>query len=249
MKRKTSIIILAAGKGVRMRSDLPKVAHRLAGRSLIQRVVNTAEKLHAEMIVVVVGFKKDIVIDCLSDNKNIKFVEQKEQLGTGHAVLVTKDLFKLFSGNVIIMPGDVPLIKEETLINLQKEHEQKHAAATVVTVELDDPKGYGRIVRNDEGFIEMIVEHKDASDELRKIKEINTGIFCFDAHELFSILPKIEQNNAQKELYLTDALELLRKEGKSIAAVTTYDSVEVTGINSKEQLENLERQYLHHTQR
>ena len=244
MKRNTSIIILAAGKGVRMKSSLPKVAHLLAGKPLVEWVVTTAEHFKPEKIVVVVGYKKDVVIDCLSEFENIIFIEQKEQLGTGHAVYVTRDNFKDFDGTIIILPGDVPLLKEKTLENLIKIHNEKQAVATVLTVDLDDPTGYGRIVRNDEGYVEKIVEHKDASEEIRKIKEINSGIFCFDAQELFSVLPKIGQDNSQKEMYLTDALELLNKEGKPIAAVKIDDPIEVAGINSKEQLQELEKQYL-----
>jgi len=244
MKRKSSIIILAAGKGVRMKSDLPKVAHMLAGKPLVEWVVTTAEHFKPEKILVVVGYKKDVVIDCLSGFDNITFVEQKEQLGTGHAVYVTRENFKDFDGIVIILPGDVPLLREKTLENLIKIHDEKHAAATVLTVDLDDPTGYGRIVRNNAGYVEKIVEHKDASEEIRKINEINTGIFCFDSRELFSVLPKIGQDNSQNEMYLTDAVELLRKGGKPIAAVKVNDPVEVAGINSKEQLQELEDQYL-----
>ena len=244
MKNKISIIILAAGKGVRMKSDLPKVANLLAGKSLVGRVVTTAEHFKPEKIVVVVGYKKDAVIDCLSGFDNITFVEQKEQLGTGHAVYVTRENFKDFDGIVIILPGDVPLLKERTLEDLIKIHEEKHAAATVLTVDLYDPTGYGRIVRTKEGYVEKIVEHKDASEEIRKIKEINTGIFCFDSRELFSVLPNVGQDNSQNEMYLTDAVELLRKKGKSVAAVKVNDPVEVAGINSKEQLQELEDQYL-----
>ena len=244
MKRKTSIIILAAGKGVRMKSDLPKVAHLLAGKPLVEWVVTTAEHFKPEKILVVVGYKKDVIINCLSGFDNITFVEQKEQLGTGHAVYVTRENFKDFDGIVIILPGDVPLLKETTLENLIKIHEEKHAAATVLTVDLDDPTGYGRIVRNNTGYVEKIVEHKDATEEIRKIKEINTGIFCFDSRELFSVLPKIGQDNSQNEMYLTDALELLRNEGKPVAAVKVNNPIEVAGINSKEQLQELEDQYL-----
>ena len=244
MKRNTSIIILAAGKGVRMKSNLPKVAHSLAGKSLVEWVVSTAEHFTPEKIVVVVGYKKEVVIDCLSGYDNIIFLEQQEQLGTGHAVYVTRKNFKDFKGTIIIMPGDVPLLKEKTLENLIKVHEEKQAVATVLTVDLDDPTGYGRIVRNDEGYVEKIVEHKDASEEFRKIKEINSGIFCFDAQELFSVLPKIGKDNSQSEMYLTDVLELLNEEGKPIAAVKVDDPVEVSGINSKEQLQELEKQFL-----
>lgn len=244
MKKDTSIIILAAGKGIRMKSDLPKVAHLLAGKPLVERVVTTAEYFNPEKIVVVVGYKKERVENCLSSFDNITFVEQKEQLGTGHAVYVTKEYFKDFDGTLVIMPGDVPLLTRETLDDLIKVHEEKEAAATVLTVDLDDPTGYGRIVRNDHDYVEKIVEHRDASEEILKIHEINTGIFCFDTRELFSVLPNIGQDNSQNEMYLTDALEILKEEGKPIAAVKVHDPIEVAGINSKEQLQELEKEYL-----
>ncbi len=247
MNKNTSIIILAAGKGVRMKSDLPKVAHKLAGRSLIERVVSTAESLDPHKLVVVVGYKKELVKDCLKDFHHIDFIEQMQQHGTGHAVYVTEPLFKDYQGIIIIMPGDVPLMKQETLQELIEVHEKAHAAATVLTVDLDDPTGYGRIVRNEKGFVEKIVEHKDATEAIRKIHEINTGIFCFNAPELFTVLPQITTNNAQKEMYLTDALGILRSQGKPIAAVKAADPIEVAGINSKEQLADLEKDYLKKT--
>lgn len=244
MNKKTSIIILAAGKGVRMKSDLPKVAHTLAGKSLIERVVTTAETFDPNKIVVVVGYKQEVVKNCLKDFRNIDYIEQKEQLGTGHAVYVTEPLFRNFDGSIIIIPGDVPLLKEATLKTLLTVHTQKEAAATVLTVDLKDPTGYGRIVRNADGYVEKIIEHKDATEEIRKIHEINTGIFCFDAKELFATLPKITTENAQKEMYLTDALEILRKEDKPIAAVKAQNPIEVAGVNSKEQLAVLEKDFL-----
>lgn len=244
MNKKTSIIILAAGKGVRMKSDLPKVAHTLAGKPLVERVVTTAETFEPDKIVVVVGYKKEVVQHCLKHFDNIDFVEQKEQRGTGHAVYVTAPLFRDYDGTIIIMPGDVPLLRQETLQDLLTIHDKHKATATVLTVDLIDPTGYGRIVRNAEGFVEKIVEHKDANEEIRKIREINTGIFCFDAKELFALLPKITTENVQKEMYLTDALEILRQQGKPIAAVKAHNPIEVAGVNSKEQLASLEKEYL-----
>ena len=247
MKKETSIIILAAGKGVRMKSDLPKVAHLLAGKPLVERVVTTAEYFNPEKLIVVVGYKKGVVQKYLSGFDNLTFVEQKQQLGTGHAVYVTRDFFKDFDGTVIIMPGDVPLLTKETIENLIRVHIEKRAVATVLTVNLEDPTGYGRIVRDKKGYVEKIVEHKDASEEIKRINEINTGIFCFDAQELFSVLPKIGQDNSQNEMYLTDALELFKEDGKPIAAVKVHDPIEVAGINSKEQLQELEKEYLART--
>ena len=247
MKKETSIIILAAGKGVRMKSDLPKVAHLLAGKPLVERVVITAEYFNPEKLIVVVGYKKEVVQKCLSGFDNLTFVEQKQQLGTGHAVYVTRDFFKDFDGTVIIMPGDVPLLTKETIEDLIRVHIEKRAVATVLTVNLEDPTGYGRIVRDKKGYVEKIVEHKDASEEIKRINEINTGIFCFDAQELFSVLPKIGQDNSQNEMYLTDALELFKEDGKPIAAVKVHDPIEVAGINSKEQLQELEKEYVART--
>ncbi|MCK4358062.1 MAG: NTP transferase domain-containing protein [Candidatus Cloacimonetes bacterium] len=240
MQKETSTIILAAGKGVRMKSELPKVAFKLGGISLIERVVRKVEKLTFSKIVVVIGYKKAIVKKCLADYDNIIFVDQEVQNGTGHAVMVTENHFSKYDGNIIIIPGDVPLLSLETLVELKNLHNSENASATVLTAVLDNPTDYGRIVRDNNGFIEKIVEFKDANKEERKIHEINSGIFCFDAKSLFSALSKINSNNIQKELYLTDTLEVLRKEGKKISALTVKDSIEVSGVNSREQLAFLE---------
>ena len=240
MQKETSTIILAAGKGVRMKSELPKVAFKLGGISLIERVVRKVEKLTFSKIVVVIGYKKAIVKKCLADYDNIIFVDQEVQNGTGHAVMVTENYFSKYDGNIIIIPGDVPLLSLETLVELKNLHNSENASATVLTAVLDNPTDYGRIVRDNNGFIERIVEFKDSNEEERKIREINSGIFCFDAKNLFSALSKINSNNIQKELYLTDTLEILRKEGKKISALTVKDSMEVSGVNSREQLAFLE---------
>ena len=240
MQKETSTIILAAGKGVRMKSELPKVAFKLGGISLIERVVSTIKKLPFSKIIVVIGYKKEIVKKCLADYNDIIYVDQEVQNGTGHAVMVTENYFSKYDGNIIIIPGDVPLLSLETLVELKNLHNSENASATVLTAVLDNPTDYGRIVRDNNGFVEKIVEFKDSNKEERKIREINSGIFCFDAKSLFSALSKINSNNIQKELYLTDTLEILRKEGKKISALTVKDSMEVSGVNSREQLAFLE---------
>ncbi|MEA2104341.1 MAG: NTP transferase domain-containing protein [Candidatus Cloacimonadota bacterium] len=240
MKKENSIIILAAGKGVRMKSNLPKVLHEFNGKPMISRIVETAQNIKPKKIAVVVGYKKDVVIEALKNFDSIIFVEQKKQNGTGHAVLMTAKYFSGFDGNVVITPGDVPLLKAKTIDNLIRIHNEKNAAATVLTAILNDPTGYGRIIRDKNGYVLKIVEHKDASEQKRKVNEINSGIFCFDAKKLFEILPLIKTNNAQNELYLTDTLEILQNEGAKIAAVIAKDPLEISGINSPEQLKELE---------
>lgn len=240
MQKETSIIILAAGKGVRMKSELPKVAFKLGGISLIERVISTVKQLSFSKIVVVVGHKEEIVRNCLSDYDNIIFVEQEVQNGTGHAVMVTEHYFLDYNGNIVITPGDVPLLAAQTLVELENLHSQEDASATVLTAILDDPAEYGRIVRDNNGFVEKIVEYKDANEKERKICEINSGIFCFKVRSLFSALSQIDNNNSQRELYLTDTLEILRKDGNKIAAMKVKNSMEVFGINSRKQLDYLE---------
>ena len=240
MQKETSTIILAAGKGARLKSELPKVVFELGGISLIERVVSTVKKLTISKIVVVIGYKKEIVKKCIANYDNIIFVDQEVRNGTGHAVMITENYFSKYDGNIIIIPGDVPLFTIKTLITLENFHKSENASATVLTAILDDPANYGRIVRDNNGFVEKIVEFKDANKAERKIHEINSGIFCFDAKSLFSALSKININNVQKELYLTDTLEILRKEGKKISALTVKDSIEISGINSHEQLAFLE---------
>lgn len=240
MKKANSIIILAAGKGVRMKSDLPKVVHEFNGKPMVSRIVETAKKINLKKIAVVVGYKKQIVIETLKKFRSIDFVEQKEQKGTGHAVLMAAAVFSKFEGNVVVTPGDVPLLKAETIENLINVHDQKGAVATVLTAKLEDPSGYGRIIRDKDGYVVKIVEHKDASPRELEVNEINSGIFCFDSEKLFKTLPLVNSNNAQNELYLTDTLEILQNKGEKIAAVIANDPLEISGINSQEQMKELE---------
>ena len=240
---KIAVIILAAGKGTRMNSDLPKVCFELAGKSLIQRVLNTSIEMGADLIAIVVGYKKEMVIESIKKQDNIHFAVQEFQKGTGDAVKCTENLFSNFTGNVFVLCGDVPLLRKKTLSEMLAVHTKENAKCTVLTMILDDPEKYGRIVRDDSGKVKEIIEYKDASDEIRKINEVNTGIYCFDSVELFNALQKLDNNNAQSEYYLTDVLNIIYNEGKPIESVILSDKYEATGINTKEQLEELSRYY------
>ncbi len=242
--KKTAAIILAAGKGTRMKSDKPKVIFGLAGKPMINRVVETANKINSDLIAIVVGYKKKQVIDIVPKNSNIKFVEQVQQNGTGHAVMVTKDIFKDFEGDVFILCGDVPLLRHKTLEKMQVRHREHNASCTVLTAVMDDALKYGRMIRNTDGKIQRIVEFKDATEDEKNIKEINTGIYCFDAKDLFTALQSINSNNNQNEYYLTDTLEILNNENKLVTSVLLDDMVEASGVNSKEQLADLETEFL-----
>lgn len=238
--KQIAAIVLAAGKGTRMKSEKPKVLFKIAEKMLVQRVIDAAEELKPNKIAVVVGYKKDEVIKRLNHYSNTVFIEQKEQNGTGHAVIVTKKEFENFEGNILLLCGDVPLLKAKTLKKLVEKHNKKNAACTVLTAIMDDALKYGRIVRNKDNSVKQIVEFKDANQEQRKIKEINTGIYCFNANDLFNSLNQISNNNKQNEYYLTDTLEILNKEGKLVSSVIVDDNKEVSGVNSQLQLANLE---------
>ncbi len=238
--REIGSIILAAGKGTRMKSEKAKVTFPLADKSLVHRVVDTSLKINCTKICVVVGYKKESVIDCIPVNKALTFVEQKEQLGTGHAVMMAKDDFQLFKGDVFILCGDVPLLKAETLEKMLQLHQSEKAVCTVLTMILKDPGRYGRIVRDINGHVQQITEYRDASEEVRNIKEINTGIYCFDSESLFEALDQIDNKNDQNEYYLTDVLGIFYKQGKIIQSIELEDVSEAAGINSQEQLAELE---------
>ena len=238
--KKVATIILAAGKGTRMKSDKPKVLFELGEKTLLQRVIDTSKKINAEKIVPVVGYKKDLVISSVKNKERLEFVEQKNQNGTGDAVKVAKEKFTDFDGNILILCGDVPLLSEETLTDLLDFHNKQNASCTVLTANLKDPARYGRIVRDNKGNVKKIVEFKDADEDIRKITEINTGVYCFDAKALFSSLEKINNNNKQNEYYLTDTLEILNKEGKKVVSMIIDDFSETLGVNSQKQLTELE---------
>ena len=232
-------VILGAGKGTRMKSDLPKVFHKVLGKPLLQYVVETVQKLAPEKICIVVGYNKQVILDYFK-NWDVVFVSQEEQLGTGHAVLQASPELNGFRGEILVLNGDMPLIKEETLRALVAFHRQKKSAATVLTAKVDEPGAFGRIVRAADGALVKIVEKKDAKKEELTINEINTGTFCFDAQSLFATLKKVTPQNAQKEYYITDAIALLRATDKSVYAYLTEDAREAVGVNTKEELLDLE---------
>jgi len=235
-----AVVIMAAGKGTRMKSELPKVLHRLHGRPMIAYVVQTALKIGGEPVVVIVGHGKEQVIAALEDQP-VRIAVQEPQLGTGHAVMCALPHLEDAEGCVLILSGDVPLIRSETLRRLVERHDTTDASATVLTAVAPDPYGYGRIIRNASGHLEAIIEEKDADDQTRKIAEINSGIYVFDVGDLRRILPLIQSDNVQQEYYLTDAVRLLTAEGKTVAALKGHFT-EVMGVNTVAELRNAEEQ-------
>ena len=233
-------VILAAGKGKRMKSELPKVLHPLNARPMIHYVIDVAEKIGSKKIVLIVGHKKELVMEATKD-RNVEYVTQEKQLGTGHAVLQTKPLFNNFKGNILVLSGDVPLLRSESLKKLIEFHNQNQPLATLLTAEMDNPTGYGRIIRNDNGFVEKIVEEKDADNEIKKIKEINVGIYIFESAALFETLPLVSNDNSQGEYYLPDVLKIYVQRKEKIAAVLTPNVEETHGINDIEQLVSAEK--------
>ena len=231
-------VILAAGKGTRMKSSLPKVLHRVGGKPMLQHVLDAAKSVGSKRNVVVVGFGGEAVQAAMGNQA--EFVIQKEQLGTGHAVLQTKSLLEEEEGTVMVLCGDTPLLTGNLLRKLYDAHCETGAKATVLTAIMENPDGYGRIVHMPDGTVEKIVEHKDATEEERGIKEVNSGIYCFAAKDLFAALGEVKNDNAQGEYYLPDVLEILRKEGKKIWAVSTEDDESTLGINSRSQLAQAE---------
>lgn len=231
-------IILAAGKGTRMKSRMPKVLHRVCGKPMVGHVLDTAALLGAEKQVVVIGYGGEEVQAALEGR--CMFAWQTEQLGTGHAVMQAEELFLNYTGLVMVLCGDTPLLTKELLENLLAEHRKSENTATVLTAYLADPTGYGRIIRSAEGYVHRIVEQKDATVEECAVKETNTGIYCFESAELFPALYSITPNNAQGEYYLTDVIGLLVQDGKRVGAYMTTDAAQTMGVNSRTQLAEAE---------
>ena len=232
-------VILAAGKGTRMKSKLPKVLHKAAGKSMVQHVIDAAKAAGAKRNIVVTGFGGEMVREAIGDQA--EFAEQKEQLGTGHAVMQTAELLKDETGTVMVLCGDTPLLTGDLLKKLFDAHIEAKAKATVLTAIMPDATGYGRIIRMADGSVQKIVEHKDATEEERQVKEVNSGIYCFDAKALFESLKKVTNDNAQGEYYLPDVLEILQKQGEKIWAVAADDYESTLGINSRQQLAGAEK--------
>lgn len=227
-------IILAAGEGKRMKSKLPKVLHNVCGKPMIDHIIKAMNGANLNDLIVVVGHKAEVVKEHLGNNVSTAF--QERQLGTGHAVMCCEDFLKDKEGTVIILAGDAPLITSKTISQVFDYHIKNGYSATVLTADAEDPTGLGRIIRNNQGDIERIVEHKDATEEERNIKEVNSANYCFDIQELLKALKMIDNKNAQGEYYLTDTIEIIKKSGKKVGAYKT-DFVEFMAVNSKIQLQ------------
>lgn len=231
MKLKT--LILAAGKGTRMKSELPKVIHEVNGIPMISKIIKVLEILKPEENILILGHKKEEVLKVVGENAD--YVVQTEQLGTGHAVLQAKNKLKDYDGDVMILCGDTPLLREETLKELYKFHKDTDSVTTILTSIYDNPFGYGRIVKEN-GLVKAIVEEKEADAEIKKIKEVNAGVYCFKGRELFEALSKITNNNEKGEYYLTDVIGIQVGEGKQVQSYVLSDNIEILGVNSKVEL-------------
>lgn len=227
-------VILAAGKGTRMKSDLPKVVHTIEGKCLVDYAIDAARSAGAEDVCLVVGYKHEMVQEQIA-HKDVQFALQEEQLGTGHAVKCAKE-FLGDEGETLILFGDTPLITGETLKRLQEYHTKNGNAVTVLSAIIEDPTGYGRIIRDEDGVFVKSVEHKDATDVERTSCEINSGMYIFDTKELKEALEKIQPNNAQGEYYLPDTLTIIRDKGLKVDAFALDDPEDITGVNDQEQL-------------
>lgn len=236
-----AIIIMAAGKGTRMKSDMAKVLHEANGRPIVEYVLDKSVSLKPEKIVLIVGHQAEKVKKATATFP-VEWALQEPQLGTGHAVMQAENALKGFTGDILILSGDAPMVRQTTLESLLESHRKENAAATVLSAELGDPSGYGRIIRHgDGGSVLKIVEHKDASGEELAVKEINSGVYVFRAGILFDALQSITNDNAQAEYYLTDVFSICFRKGLKVSAFKTGDADEIKGINTREQLLEAEK--------
>ena len=226
------VAILAAGKGTRMKSNLPKVLHSLGGKSLVERVIESAEPLSPSRKLVIVGYQSQEVKTAIDSIHGVEFVEQTVQLGTGHAIQQLLPYLQDYTGDLLILNGDVPLLRTETLKALLQTHQENHNSCTILTAQLANPQGYGRVFRNSEGIVQKIIEDKDCTPIQRENDRVNAGIYCFRWPDLAKMLPHLQANNAQKEYYLTDAVTQVGK----VMAVDVQDYQEILGINDRLQL-------------
>ena len=231
-------VILAAGEGIRMKSDTPKVLHKICGQPMLSYVIGAARQAGAQKIVVIVGKGADLIKEAYA-NENVEFVLQKEQKGTGHALMQAEDAVKE-SSQIVVLYGDMPLVSSESIKGMIRLHQEQNAVATVMTAKVQDPTGYGRIIRRGNKVID-IREHRDASPEERMINEINAGFYCFDTEAVFSALAKVKSDNSQGEYYLTDVVKILNQEGKDVIAFELKDPVELHGINHRGQLAQVQK--------
>ena len=238
-------IVLAAGKGTRMGGDLPKVVHEVCGRPMVCWVVDACRAAGVSRCVVVVGYRGELVQQALADEMDrpgmaLAFVEQAEQLGTGHAALMAEAVLGDADVDTFVLNGDGPLIRASTLSTLLETHRRERADGTVATAVLDDPTGYGRVIRDEQGGLREIVEQKDATPEQLAGKEVNPNYLCYRTAVLFDAIKRVGSDNAQGEMYLTDVPKVLRRDGRRIAVVDAVPAEDVLGVNTPEQLKQVE---------
>jgi len=236
-KRKAAVIILAAGLGTRMKSDKAKVLHEILGRPMILYVVETAKKISRNAVILVVGYQAEKVRQVVSEKADVAYALQERQLGTGHAVSCALPLLPDDVRDVIILCGDVPLLRSETALQLLGDHTASKRDLTVLAVEVPDPTGYGRILVDGKGLVKGIVEESDASEQQKRITTVNSGIYCVEKEFLKEALSKLKPDNTQKEFYLTDIIEIGYKAGKRVGVTVSKDYEEVVGVNSRRDLE------------
>lgn len=233
---KAAAIILAAGKSTRMKSELPKVLHEVCGKPMLAHVLDACREAGVGRLVVVVGHRKDDVIATFAGDRDIEWVEQVEQKGTGHAALMCAGALEGFTGPVLTIAGDMPLIRGATVAEVLAENARTGHAVTLATSLLDDPAGYGRIVRDSAGALAAIVEHNDCTPAQRSIREVNISYYCFQGKRLFDLLRRIEPNNAKREYYITDAVAIALQQGWGAGAIPTVPAEDAMGINSRADL-------------
>ncbi|MFP4194064.1 MAG: sugar phosphate nucleotidyltransferase [Desulfobacterales bacterium] len=240
IENRVAVIILAAGKGSRMKSQRAKVLHSVAGRPMILYVIDAAVRIAGSNIVVVIGIQAEKVKALVSAHADVEFAVQERQLGTGHAALCALPAIEDHVEHVVVLCGDVPLIKSKTLDRLVRSHISRDPAVTVLGARLDDPSGYGRIKQKADCSVERIVEQADANEEEKKINTVNTGIYCINRRFLKNALGRIGTDNAQNEMYLTDIVGIAAKAGKKIELMLCGDTSEMWGINTRDDLEKVE---------
>jgi len=243
MQNQTTAIILAAGYGKRLGGENQKTLTKILGKPLLSYLLGTLKKCHLEKIIVVVGFQKEKVMAELK-NEPVIFVEQSQLLGTGHAVMMAKKELENFSGDVLILCGDVPFLSFETIQKIMMTHKDAASDCTILTAKVENPYGYGRIVRNGNGNVKKIVEEIKANDEEKKIREINTGVYVFNNALLFEFLEKLKPDPVKHEYFLTDVIELFIKDNKKITTWTTPTPEETIGINTPEDLQKAQEYFL-----
>ena len=227
-----AVAILAAGRGTRMKSDLPKVLHTIAGRSLVERVLDSCSLLDLERQIVIVGYEGDQVKQALSNRQQVEFVEQTQQLGTGHAVQQVMSALSDYEGDLLVLNGDAPLLRPETLQKLVQTHQSNQNAATLLTANLPNPQGYGRVFCNGDNFVSHIIEDRDCNIAQKQNRRVNAGIYCFNWQKLAEALPKLSTDNDQQEYYLTEVVDYLNP----VMAYDAEDYLETSGINDRQQL-------------